>query len=280
MNYKRVVIIGYGKIALQCLKFIKDNFNGLIDVVKLEKEFIVNPIEENNVNYVHLKNKGEVTEFFKEYHDKTLIVSANNNYLFPKDIVNKQNLFIVNFHSALLPNYKGRNAQTWAIFEQIKKTGITWHVVNEKVDDGNILVQEEYLLKGNEKAIFLTKKLMDLGIKSFKEIFPDLIKGNLVLKNKKKETNNKMYYSSEIPNNGVLNLSTNIQGMFAFLRSVDYGIAKIFPNPKLFIQNKEREIKKYKLFQIEVPEIFSIRIIDENTVQITESNTTLILYLY
>lgn len=121
---------------------------------------------------------------------------------------------------------------------------------------------------------------MDLGIKSFKEIFPDLIKGNLVLKNKKKETNNKMYYSSEIPNNGVLNLSTNIQGMFAFLRSVDYGIAKIFPNPKLFIQNKEREIKKYKLFQIEVPEIFSIIIINENTVQITESNTRLILYLY
>lgn len=121
MNYKRVVIIGYGKIALQCLKFIKDNFNGLIDVVKLEKEFIVNSIEENNVNYVHFKNKDKVTEFFNEYHDKTLIVSANNNYLFPKDIVNKQNLFIVNFHSALLPNYKGRNAQTWAIFEQIKK---------------------------------------------------------------------------------------------------------------------------------------------------------------
>ena len=69
---------------------------------------------------------------------------------------------IINIHPSLLPKYKGLNT-----FFRIKKnreikTGCTVHYVNEKLDDGNIILQRSfYITSGdNEKTLkFKTQKL-------------------------------------------------------------------------------------------------------------------------
>lgn len=279
MSFERVVVIGFGKIAHECLKIVRNNFKGEIDVIKFEKEFLSNVTnKDKKVQYHQLEKKEDVTNFFSEIREKTIVVSANNNYLFPKKVVCKENLYIINFHNALLPNYKGRNAQTWVIYKQEDKTGITWHKVNEKVDDGDILYQEYCELNKTETALKLTRKLMSLGVKGFESVFPNLLSETIRIEKQEKSNSNKIYYSNEIPNNGYLEMSWSIAKMSAFLRSVNYGIANIFPKPKICVFGEEKTIIKYKLTQLDFAIEISTISVSKSEIEIIESKTKLILY--
>lgn len=280
MSFERVVVIGFGKIAHECLKIVKNNFKGEIDVIKFEKEFLSNTIDEDKrVKYHQLEKKEDVTSFFLNVSERTLIVSVNNNYLFPKKVVCKENFYIINFHNALLPNYKGRNAQTWVIYKQENKTGVTWHKVNEKVDDGAILYQECCELNKTETALKLTRKLMSLGVKGFEFIFPKLLSKTIKVEKQEKPDSNKIYYSNEIPNNGYLEICWSIAKMSAFLRSINYGIANIFPKPKICILGEEKTIIKYKLTQLDFIIETSTISVSKSKIEIIEGKTKLILYI-
>jgi methionyl-tRNA formyltransferase len=47
----------------------------------------------------------------------------------------------VNYHDSLLPSYRGLEVTAWSLYHGERITGWSFHVINEKVDDGAILVQ-------------------------------------------------------------------------------------------------------------------------------------------
>ena len=47
----------------------------------------------------------------------------------------------VNYHNGLLPAYRGVGATAWSMYHDEPVTGFTFHVMNERIDDGPILVQ-------------------------------------------------------------------------------------------------------------------------------------------
>lgn len=85
-----------------------------------------------------------------------IIFSINNVYIFTKDLIDKH--FIINYHNSLLPKHPGRFAEAWAIFEEEKKTGITWHIVVPKVDKCKIILQKdiEFLPSRTFRACVIT----------------------------------------------------------------------------------------------------------------------------
>ena len=54
---------------------------------------------------------------------------------------------IINIHPSLLPKYKGLNTYSRIIKNREKITGCSVHVVNEKLDSGNIIVQKSFYLQ-------------------------------------------------------------------------------------------------------------------------------------
>lgn len=50
---------------------------------------------------------------------------------------------IINIHPSLLPSFKGKDAIGQAINAKVKVTGVTVHYVNEELDSGKIIAQEE-----------------------------------------------------------------------------------------------------------------------------------------
>ena len=47
----------------------------------------------------------------------------------------------INFHDGPLPRHAGLNAPVWAILEQEKQHGVTWHLIEGGIDEGDIALQ-------------------------------------------------------------------------------------------------------------------------------------------
>ena len=252
--YEKVILIGFGKIAVDCLAIIKEQFNKQI-IVLIHEDDVFSSLQkvaqQLKLEIKIVKAKNELTNYLRNITDDALIVSANNNYLFPRTVVTKENLRIVNFHNALLPSHKGRNAQTWAIFEQDLQTGITWHIVDEQVDHGLIIKQETIPLNKKITALKLTKECMIRGAQVFKDFLPDLLQDKISLINQEKAEIEQLHLSKDLPNNGWLDLSWNIDKISAFLRSMDYGRLDLMPFPKIQLFGTISIIRKYNIFDSE-----------------------------
>ena len=49
---------------------------------------------------------------------------------------------LVNYHDGLLPKYRGLSATKWSRYLNEKSTGFTYHLINQAIDDGNMLIQD------------------------------------------------------------------------------------------------------------------------------------------
>ncbi|WP_249041575.1 formyltransferase family protein [Campylobacter lari] len=153
MNFNQIIIIGKGKVAINCHKIICDIFSS-------KKIFFYNSDFKDD-------------EFFNRISN-SLIISANNAYIFKEKCI--QNNIIINYHNSLLPKYKGRNAHIWAIWNQENTTGITWHKVDCTIDTGDIILQKEITINNSLTAIKLLQIQQNLAINSFKECLANMKK--------------------------------------------------------------------------------------------------------
>jgi methionyl-tRNA formyltransferase len=80
----------------------------------------------------------------------------------------------VNLHASLLPQYRGAAPVNWAIINGETQTGVTTFFINEKIDEGNILLSEKVDISNDDNAETLHNKLLDIGkatlLKTLKEI--------------------------------------------------------------------------------------------------------------
>jgi methionyl-tRNA formyltransferase len=68
-----------------------------------------------------------------------------------------------NLHASLLPNYRGAAPINWAIINGETKTGVTTFFIDEKIDTGNIILQEEVAISENQTVGELHDALMTIG---------------------------------------------------------------------------------------------------------------------
>lgn len=254
--YEKVIVIGYGKVALQVIQYLKEkreSYKYQLLFIEHEKQpFSVSKqvCIDNNVPFKGIYEKANLIEQLYKIEENCLIISASNNFIFPPKIINKKNITIINFHNALLPSYRGRNAPSWVIFNNEKETGITWHFVNENIDKGNIIIQCKCNIEDNEKAYQLAGKLMDLAFEGFKIIFPQLIVGCIEGIKQVSQFDNRIYLAKQIPGKGIFNIhKDNVEYIYRLLRSTDYGKNRVFPKIKATYEDRLVEIERYSIVE-------------------------------
>jgi len=82
-----------------------------------------------------------------EEHGVELVVLAGYMHLLTKPFLDRFPERIVNVHPSLLPAFPGMNAIEAALEANIEKTGVTIHLVDEGLDTGPVLRQEEVPLE-------------------------------------------------------------------------------------------------------------------------------------
>jgi methionyl-tRNA formyltransferase len=100
--------------------------------------------------------------------------------MLPPEVWKMPPLGTINLHASLLPDYRGAAPINRAIINGETKTGVTTFLIDEKIDTGNILLQEEVQIFPFENAGDLHERLMKLGarlvIKTIEEINENKLK--------------------------------------------------------------------------------------------------------
>jgi phosphoribosylglycinamide formyltransferase-1 len=85
-----------------------------------------------------------------EEHGVELVVLAGYMHLLTKPFLDRFPGRIVNVHPSLLPAFPGMRAIQEAVEASVEKTGVTVHLVDEGLDTGPVLRQEEVPLQPRE----------------------------------------------------------------------------------------------------------------------------------
>lgn len=84
-----------------------------------------------------------------------------------------------NLHASLLPQYRGAAPINWAIINGEKETGVTTFMLNERIDEGGLLMQRSTPITPNDTAETLHDRLAAMGAPMVVETIQGLADGTL-----------------------------------------------------------------------------------------------------
>lgn len=277
-RYSAAVVVGMGKIALQCAEHLTKELmlkTTFIDTSDSDIPFSVKQCEKCDILYLHYP-KAEAMEYIASIDDECLLLSVYNPWIIPERVLLKSNILAVNLHHAYLPYHPGRYAEAWAIYDQDEYAGITWHMISPSVDKGEIITQRKIKLSDTITSIRLLEMMNEAAFEEFRSFVPDLISGRITTQKQAAVSGIKFHMSKDRPNNGELDLSWDTEKISAFLRAYDYMFGSPFGTPFLFIDGKKYTWKKYKISHSDTPLERDIRLC-ENELVICDKNTQIIL---
>ncbi|SDW24472.1 MupA/Atu3671 family FMN-dependent luciferase-like monooxygenase [Roseicitreum antarcticum] len=105
------------------------------------------------------------------------LFSIANLTLIPQTVLTQARRGAVNFHDGPLPRYAGLNAPVWALLNGEAQHGITWHVMEDGVDTGDILEQRRFDIDPQDTALTLNTKCYAAAMEGFTALVDQLASG-------------------------------------------------------------------------------------------------------
>jgi len=170
----KIVFMGTPEFAIPSLQKILQSKHQVIAVVSApDKErgrgrhITYSPVKEfalkNKIevyNPVSLKDREFISTLKKLKPDLFVVVAFR---ILPKEVYSISVKGSFNLHGSLLPKYRGAAPIQWALINGDQKTGVTTFFLEDKVDTGNIILQEELSINDEDDFGSLHDKMMMLG---------------------------------------------------------------------------------------------------------------------
>lgn len=83
------------------------------------------------------------------------LLSIANLHVIPDPVLALADKGAVNFHDGPLPRYAGLNTPNWALINGEARHGITWHMLEGGIDEGDIIAQRLFDISEDETALSL-----------------------------------------------------------------------------------------------------------------------------
>jgi len=106
--------------------------------------------------YIKSKKEDLIIDVMNAWKVDLIVLAGWMRIVSPK-LINAFPQRIINLHPSLLPKYKGLHAIEQAMEAGENTTGCTVHYVNEELDSGEIILQEEVPILKNDTVESLTK---------------------------------------------------------------------------------------------------------------------------
>lgn len=193
MKSLKVVFLGTPEFAKTSLEAIHQSHHQVVGVVTVAdkasgrgQKINQSPVKvfavENNIPVFQpekLRNPEFLDELKKLDADVFVVVAFR---MMPKVLFEMPKMGTFNLHASLLPDYRGAAPINYAVINGEEKSGATTFFINEKIDEGNILLQEEIPVLEDENAGSLHDRLMEMGSKLVVKTLDGLAENSIIEK--------------------------------------------------------------------------------------------------
>ena len=100
--------------------------------------------------------------------------------LVPISLIEHCKFGIMNLHCSLLPRYRGAAPIQHALINGEEYTGYTFFRINEKLDEGNIILQERYQILESDNCSSIQDSLTELAVNNLSVAINRLIQGEFL----------------------------------------------------------------------------------------------------
>ena len=156
---------------ISCAKILLERGHPILGIVSTGSE-ISAWAKSQSIPHTSPTPKKNLINFFNQPFD--YIFSIYSLTILPQEILHLPAKLPINLHDAYLPTYAGLNAPSWVILNGEKHHGVTWHVMTNHLDGGNIIKQVKIDLADNETGGTLYSKCYEATITSFGELIEEL----------------------------------------------------------------------------------------------------------
>ncbi|MCL4140010.1 UNVERIFIED_CONTAM: hypothetical protein GTU68_002566, partial [Idotea baltica] len=166
--------MGTPDFAVTILKHLVDNSYHIVGVItavdkpagrgrKLNESAVKKYATSENLPILqpkNLKSEDFNTALQKLNADLQIVVAFR---MLPKIVWQMPKYGTFNLHASLLPQYRGAAPIHWAIINGETKTGVTTFFIDDKIDTGEIILQDEIAISDNETVGSLHDRMMHVG---------------------------------------------------------------------------------------------------------------------
>lgn len=202
---KKILFMGSKPIGFKCLQFLLQNdtilnckvigvlsnenqlFDSSLRIRKLTNDYSIPFIEEID----QILNMKEVD----------FIISVQYHLILSQKHIDVANELAINLHMAPLPEYRGCNQFSFAIFNQAETFGTTLHRLEAGIDNGAIIAERRFEINKDQEVKSLYDKTFEESEKLFQENIGSILSGNYTLKDQSSllcERGLKTYYRKDI----------------------------------------------------------------------------------
>ncbi len=257
MNNKEVKILfmGTAEFGIPTLKVLNDNYNLDAIITNYDKpsgrglKIKFSPVKKfaiiNNIKYFQPKNLKDQSfiDKIKSINPDIIVVVAFR--MIPKSIWQIPKYGTINLHASLLPNYRGSAPINWTIMNNENFTGVTTFFIDDKIDTGDVLLQEKIKIDKKINAGELHDKLKVIGAITVKKTIKEILNNTLIKKKQKQDGDYKTAYKLDKENikidwtKNCLEIHNKIRGLSPF------------PGARTSLINNKGDIKRAIFYESE-----------------------------
>ena len=228
------VFIGDGSLLIQCAEAYCNAGHKLLAVASHNRS-ILTWATTRNIDAIELDADSpmELPDLEFDY-----LFSVACLRILPASLIARPRKLAVNFHDALLPQYAGLNATTWALIAQETTHGVTWHEMTPAVDAGRIVRQTRLEIAAGETALSLNAKCYEAGLASFLLLLEDIGQGDVKLT---AQIGARSYFGKgkRPASLATLDFSRSAQQLASLVCGLDFGqYSNPVARPKIYTGNK------------------------------------------
>lgn len=171
---RRCLVIGDEPLAAQCALIARE---AGLDVVTLAT---VHPAVERfgaDEAIPTVRSDGDLVAALADTSFDILLSIANLRIVASALLERAQ--IAINFHDGPLPGYAGLNVTSWSILDDVDQHGVTWHLMTDAVDAGEIVTTENFAVASDDTAFALNARCYEAALTSFPRVAAALASGSV-----------------------------------------------------------------------------------------------------
>lgn len=181
-----IIFMGTPHFAVPILEMLVEKHHVMLVITQPDKPvgrkkiFTPSPVKEKAIElgipvFQPMKLKLQYEKLLT--YDADLIITAAYGQMLPHQLFERFDA--INVHGSLLPMYRGGAPIQYALFDGLKKTGVTIMYMVYQMDAGDIIKQEEVIIDESDNYLSLSQKMSRVGARLLDEVLDHIVDGTI-----------------------------------------------------------------------------------------------------